>query len=70
MMTTGRKPTSTLYVGRFSKQWIVGDPEGRFWNVPGDARVPGDQRLPFVPNEETELELVPGYYKHMLGITN
>jgi hypothetical protein len=47
----------------------VCDPEGRFWIVPGDARVPPDQRLPFVPNEETELVLVPGHYKQMLGIT-
>jgi hypothetical protein len=70
MMTTGRKPTSTLYVDRFSKQWIVCDPEGRFWIIPGEGRVPRDQRLPFVPNAETELELVPGHYKHMLGITN
>ena len=70
MMTTGRKRTSTLYVDHFSKQWIVCDPEGRFWIVPGDARVPEDQRLPFVPNEGTELELVPGHYKLMLGIHN
>ena len=69
-MTTGRKRTSTLYVDHFSKQWIVCDPEGRFWIVPGDARVPEDQRLAFVPNEETELELVPGHYKLMLGIHN
>ena len=69
-MTTGRKRTSTLYVDHFSKQWIVCDPEGRFWIVSGDARVPGDQRLPFIPNEETELEFVPGHYKHTLGIPN
>jgi hypothetical protein len=70
MMTSGRKSTSTLYVDRFSKQWIVCDLEGGFWIVPGGARLPGDQRQPFFPNMETELELVPGHYKHMLGISN
>ena len=70
MMTTGRKPTSTLYIDRFSKQWIVCDAVGSFWIVPGDAQEPEDQRQPFFPNEETERELVPGHYKHMLGIHN
>jgi hypothetical protein len=59
-----------LYVDRFSKQWIVCDPEGRFWIVPGDARAPEGQRQPFFPNGETELELVPGHYQQMLGIPN
>jgi hypothetical protein len=70
MMTGERKPSCALYVDRSTKQWIVRDPEGRFWIVPGDGRIPGNQRQPFLPSAETELEPVPGHYKHMLGITN
>jgi hypothetical protein len=70
MTATGRKPMFNLYVDRSSKQWIVGDAEGRFWIVPGDARIPTDQRQQFFPTEDTELEPVPGHYKHMLGIPN
>lgn len=70
MTTIARKPLSTLYVDRSTKQWIVRDAEGKFWIVPGDDRVPGNQHEPFLPTEGTELELVPGHYKHMLGISN
>jgi hypothetical protein len=68
--TTGRKPVSTLYVDRSTKQWVIYDTEGRFWIVTGDGGVRGNERERFFPTEETELELVPGHYKHMLGIAN
>ena len=29
---------------------------------------PWEQRQPFTPAEETELEPVPGHYKYMLGL--
>ena len=38
------------------------------WAVPGDHDNPWDDRQPFSPTEETELEPVPGHYKHMLGL--
>ena len=57
-----------LYVDRSTQQWIVLDPEGNFWIVPTDNDNPWDQRQPFQPAEENELEPVPGHYKYMLGI--
>ncbi len=61
---------STVYVDRSTKQWIVRKVEGNFWVVPADDSVPRSQPQPFFPNEENELELVPGHYKQMLGISN
>jgi hypothetical protein len=69
MTTPERKPSSTLCVDHFTKQWVVRDPEGRFWIVPGDGSAPAKQPERFFPTEDTELEPVPGHYKHMLGIT-
>ena len=69
-MTGGRKLISALYVDRESQQWIVLDPDGNFWKVSGEDHNPWDQRQPFYPTEETELEPVPGHYKYMLGLPN
>ena len=69
MTTAGRKPLSTLYADRLTRQWVVRDPEGRFWTVPSDRSAPAIQRERFFLTEETELEPVPGHYKHMLGIS-
>ena len=63
-----RKPVLTLYVDRSNQQWIVLDHEGNFWMVPAEDERPWDQRQPFYPTAETELEPVPGHYKSMLGI--
>ena len=68
IMLTLRKNVVHLYVDRSSQQWIVLDPEGNFWIVPSDNENPWDQRQPFYPTEETELEPVPGHYKYMLGL--
>lgn len=62
-----QKPRMILYVDRSSNQWVVRDVEGSFWVVPVDEN-PWDLRRPFYPTEETDLELVPGHYKHMLGL--
>ena len=67
-MTAGSKPKLTLYVDRCSRQWIAMDRDGNFWVVPSDDDNPWDQRQPFNPTEETELEPVPGHYKYMLGL--
>jgi hypothetical protein len=66
MMLTLRK--MTLYVDRSNQQWVVLDEEGHFWIVPGADDNPWNQRRPFHPTEETELEPVPGHYKSMLGL--
>ena len=63
-------PTQRLgavFVERSTRQWVVRDPEGKFWILPalGD---PWRHRLPFHPTEETDLEPVPGHYKHVLGL--
>lgn len=66
-MTPVRKPQLALYVDRSNQQWVVLDTEGNFWNMPSTEN-PWDQRQPFFPNEETELEPVPGHYKYLLGL--
>jgi hypothetical protein len=66
-MVTESKRGAALYVDKASRQWIVRDPEGRFWSLPSTGN-PWDERQPFSPAEETELEPVPGHYKHMLGL--
>jgi hypothetical protein len=67
MKAIARTPLA-LYVDRSNPQWIVLDAEGNYWLVPGDDASPWDQRQPFHPTEETELEPVPGHYKSMLGL--
>lgn len=64
------KQVMALYVDRFSQQWVVLDPEGQLWAVSSAAEKPWDQRQPFCQTEETELVLVPGHYKQMLGLPN
>ena len=67
-MLTLRKNVVTLYVDRSSQQWVVLDRDGNFWVLPSVDENPWDQRQPFYPTEETELEPVPGHYKHTLGL--
>jgi hypothetical protein len=66
-MISPRKPLAVLFAERSSQQWIVRDPDGNFWLLPS-VENPWSQRQPFHPTEETELELVPGHYKSMLGL--
>jgi hypothetical protein len=57
-----------LFVNKTQPEhWIVRDPEGNFWIVPPVENA-WDNRQPFVPTEEMELEPVPGHYKYMLGL--
>ena len=67
-MLTLRKSVVTLFVDRTSQQWVVRDPDGNFWLVPGDQENPWDKRQPFYPSEDAELDPVPGHYKYMLGL--
>jgi hypothetical protein len=66
-MISPRRHRAVLFVERSSQQWIVQDPEGNFWLLPS-VEDPWSQRQPFHLTEETELELVPGHYKYMLGL--
>ena len=66
-MFTASKPVVALFVDRTTRRWIVRDSEGRFWSLPSTDN-PWDERQPFSPAEETELEPVPGHYKYMLGL--
>jgi hypothetical protein len=69
-MLTLRKNVVSLFVGRSSQRWIALDPEGNFWIVPSEYEYPWNQRQPFYPTKETELEPVPGHDKPMLGLPN
>jgi hypothetical protein len=66
-MTALGKQAVALFVDPSCQHWIVRDPEGYFWVLPS-AENPWEQRKPFCPTEETELEPVPGHYKAMLGL--
>jgi hypothetical protein len=66
-MLAVRKQVVAIYVDRTSGQWIVRDAEGTFWILPRTDN-PWDDRQPFVPHEDAELEPVPGHYRYMLGL--
>ena len=66
-MLTASKPVVALFVDKTTRQWIVRDSEGNFWSLPSTNN-PWDERQPFSPAEETELEPLPGHYKYMLGL--
>ena len=56
-----------IFVDRATHQWIVRDPDGKFWVLPsGDDA--WNRRIPFSPSEETDLEPVPGHYKYLLQL--
>ena len=67
VMTHVKKHTLSIFVDRSSRQWIVLDAEGSYWAVPPNE-VGWDQRQPFTPTEESELEPVPAHYRYMLGL--
>jgi hypothetical protein len=66
-MRTETRPGLALFVDKTSQRWIVRDIDGTFWSLPSTDN-PWDERQPFTPAEETELEPVPGHYKYMLGL--
>ena len=66
MLSTSQQ-TFSLFVDRTTLKWIVRDGEGNFWAVlfgPGGW----EQREPFFPTDETELESIPGHYKVMFHL--
>jgi hypothetical protein len=67
-MIASAKRVVAIYVDRARPHhWIVRDPEGNFWIVPPVENA-WENRQPFAPPEDTELEPVPGHYKYMLGV--
>ena len=56
-----------IYVDRANGQWVVRDGDSNFWMLP-PSETPWDDRQPFSPSEETELEPVPGHYRYMLRL--
>jgi hypothetical protein len=66
-MPAERKGLVALYVDRASRHWVVRDPDGNFWKLPPTA-TPWEERQPFTPADDTELESVPGHYRDMLGL--
>jgi len=66
-MTALREQSVSIYVDRSSRRWIIRDPDGRFWSLTS-IEPAWDHRQPFTPNDDTDLEAVPGHYKDMLGL--
>lgn len=66
-MTTIRKELVAVFADRVSRQWIVRDPEGNFWVLP-PVSDPWEHRRPIQPNEEMDLQPVPGHYKDTIGL--
>ena len=62
-----RRATMGLFVDRTTQQWVARDLEGQFWVVP-PVDDPWSHRAPFQPADDSQLEPVPGHYKHMLGL--
>lgn len=66
-MNPHRGPIVAIYADKAGGQWVARDADGNFWAVlPGDD--PWENRRPFDPADESELEPLPGHYKYMLGI--
>ena len=67
-MATHSKAAVALYADKAARQWVVRDADGRFWVLPqGDE--PWENRRPFEPPDDADLEPVPGHYQYMLGIS-
>jgi len=66
-MSTLTRHAFSIYVDRKSEDWVVQDCDGGFWLVPAKANG-WDMRQPFHVTNDTQLEPVPGHYRHMLGI--
>jgi hypothetical protein len=47
--------------------WVARDADGNFWIVPPVENA-WDNREPFYPTDETQLEPIPGHYKYVLGL--
>jgi hypothetical protein len=66
-MLTVRKQVVAIYVDRSNGQWVVRDSDGDFWILPATEN-PWEDRIPFSPTEEIELEHVPSHYRYALQL--
>lgn len=66
-MLAVRKQVIAIYVDRSTQQWIVRDADGNLWAVPSGDNA-WEQREPFEPTEDTELEPIPGHYRYLLHL--
>ncbi len=66
-MAPERNQRVDLYVSRAHQQWVVRDPNGRYWLIPC-CKDAWESRAPFSPTAESELEQVPGHYKYLLEL--
>ena len=66
-MLAVRKSAVAIYVDRATGQWIVRDPDGNFWVVPSGVNA-WDQRQPFEPTDDSQLEPIPGHYRYLLEL--
>ena len=62
------KPRASVFVDRANQRWVVRDPDGNFWTVPALASHPWEDREPFVPTEDMELEPVPSHYQYLFDL--
>jgi hypothetical protein len=68
MISTTSQRMVAIYVDRScTEHWIVRDPEGNFWIVP-PVQNAWESRQPFEPDEDTDLEPIPGHYRFMLNL--
>jgi hypothetical protein len=63
-MLTVRKQVVGISVDRSTGRRVVCDGDGDFWVLP-PTDSPWDDRQPFSPAGETDLEPVPGHYKYL-----
>jgi hypothetical protein len=67
IMLTLKNNRTSIYVDRSSQQWVIRDPDGKFW-VLAPIEEAWEHRQPFTATDLTELEPVPGHYKAMFGL--
>ena len=67
MQTLG-KPAASLYADQTSHQWIVRDPDGNFWTMPGVDNPCEHRELVDPTIGELDLAPVPGHYKYMFDL--
>lgn len=66
-MSIDSKQSLTLFADRTGQRWIVLDAEGNFWELP-KGNEPWEHRQLVSGAEDMDLDLVPGHYKHLLGL--
>ncbi len=66
-MLAATKCAVAIYVDRATGQWIVRAPDGSFWVVPSGVNA-WDQRQPFEPTDDSQLEPIPGHYRYLLEL--